>query len=66
MEAEVWRLAETALGVGGVARVRRRLDQIASVELTLNGRLRGLAQAVATQARREATRPAQHQVPAEG
>ncbi|MDP9102724.1 MAG: GNAT family N-acetyltransferase [Pseudomonadota bacterium] len=66
MEAEVWRLAETALGVGGVARVRRRLDQIASVELTLNGRLRGLAQAVATRAKREAARPASHHIQAEG
>ncbi len=57
VEAEAWRLAETVLGVGGVSRVRRRLDQIASVELTLEGRLRGLAQAVATRSKREATRP---------
>lgn len=65
LEAEAWRLAEVAIGVGGAARVRRRLDQIASVELTLNGRLRGLAQAVAMRARRDASRP-RTQIPAEG
>lgn len=57
LEAEAWRLAETAFGLSGVSRVRRRLDQIASVELTLEGRLRGLAQAVAARAKREASRP---------
>jgi len=56
LEAEVWRLAEAALGVGGVSRVRRRLDQIASVELTFEGRLRSIVEAVATHGRREAAR----------
>lgn len=64
-EAEAWRLAETALGVGGVARVRRRLDQIASVELTFEGRLRSLAQAVALRARRESARATRTHAPAE-
>ncbi len=63
LEADAWRLAETVLGVGGVSRVRRRLDQIASVELTLEGRLRGLAQAVTARAKRDAARP---QLPVEG
>jgi CelD/BcsL family acetyltransferase involved in cellulose biosynthesis len=56
LEAEAWRLAEIALGVGGVARARRRLDQIAAVELTLEGRLRSFAHALAMRARREASR----------
>ncbi len=65
LEAEAWRLAETALGVGGVSRIRRRLDQIVSVELTLEGRLRGLAQAVAMRAKREAARPSRNPISAE-
>ncbi len=57
LEAEAWRLAEAAIGVAGASRVRRRLDQIASVELTLEGRLRGVVEAVAMHGRREAARP---------
>ncbi len=57
LDAEAWRLAETVFGVGGVSRARRRLDQIAAVELTFEGRLRSMVEAVATHGRREASRP---------
>ena len=57
LEAEIWRVAQAALGVGGVGRLRRRMDQIASVELTLGGRIKGLAHAVASRARRDQHRP---------
>ena len=40
-------------------RLRRRMDQIASVELTLSGRVKGLVHAVANRARRDETRPAE-------
>ncbi len=56
-EAEAWRLAETTLGAGGVGRLRRRMDQIASVELTIGGRIRGLVHAVASRSRRDLSRP---------
>lgn len=56
LQVEAWRLAEAALGVSGVARARRRLDQIASVELTFEGRLRSAAEALAMYGRRDAAR----------
>ena len=46
-----WTLAG-GRGTGVVARVRRRVDAIASVELTVGGRMRGLVDAVAGQSRR--------------
>ena len=46
-----WTLAG-ARGAGPVGKLRRRMDAIASVELTLGGRVRGLAHAVANQAQR--------------
>ena len=46
-----WTLAG-GRGSGVVARVRRRVDAIASVELTVGGRMRGLVDAVAGQSRR--------------
>ena len=57
LESGAWRLAESALGAQGVGRLRRRMDQIASVELTLAGRVKGLVHAVAARARRDETRP---------
>ena len=46
-----WRLA--GAGCGPIAlRVRRRFETISDVELTLGGRVRGLANAVASKARR--------------
>ncbi len=48
---QMWAMAG-ARGDGFTARLRRRLDIIASTELTLIGRTRGLADAVAGQARR--------------
>ena len=50
-----WGLMERALGPRA-ARLRRRVDQIAAVELTLPGRVGALAHAVAMSRRREATR----------
>lgn len=58
LEGRAWRLAENALGAAGAGRLRRRMDQIASVELTLSGRVKGLVQAVAGRSRREESRPA--------
>jgi CelD/BcsL family acetyltransferase involved in cellulose biosynthesis len=49
----VWALAG-ANGAGPVGKLRRRIDAIASVELTLGGRVRGLAHAFANQAQRHA------------
>lgn len=46
-----WALAG-GRGAGVVARVRRRVDAIASVELTVGGRVRGLVDALAGQSRR--------------
>lgn len=46
-----WTLAG-GRGSGVVARLRRRVDTIASVELTVAGRMRGLVDAVAGQSRR--------------
>ena len=57
LEGSAWRLAESALGVSGAGRLRRRMDQIASVELTLAGRVKGLVHAVANRARRDESRP---------
>jgi CelD/BcsL family acetyltransferase involved in cellulose biosynthesis len=48
-----WAMAG-AHGTGPVGRLRRRLDSIASVELTLGGRMRGMVDAVAGQAQRRA------------
>ncbi|MET2736225.1 hypothetical protein ABXT16_12095, partial [Staphylococcus epidermidis] len=39
-----------------VGRVRRRLEQIATLELTLGGRVRGVFDAIAGHGRREASR----------
>jgi hypothetical protein len=39
-------------GAGPVARLRRRMDIIASTELTMGGRVKGLVEAVAAQGRR--------------
>ncbi|PXA73802.1 cellulose biosynthesis protein CelD [Caulobacter sp. D4A] len=47
----VWALAG-AHGQGPVARLRRRMDIIASTELTMGGRVKGLVDAVASQGRR--------------
>ncbi|MFT4251532.1 MAG: GNAT family N-acetyltransferase [Caulobacter sp.] len=47
----VWALAG-AQGRGPVARLRRRMDIIASTELTMGGRVKGLVDAVAAQGRR--------------
>ncbi len=47
---EAWALA--ARGSGAVRRLRRRMDHIAAVELTVGGRLKGMIGAVAGQARR--------------
>lgn len=48
-----WRLADA--GCGSIAgRVRRRFETISDVEVTLNGRVRGLANAVAARSRRRA------------
>ena len=58
LEGGAWRLVESALGVSGAGRLRRRMDQIASVELTLAGRVKGLVHAVAARSRREESRPA--------
>jgi CelD/BcsL family acetyltransferase involved in cellulose biosynthesis len=49
-----WLLAGAG-GPGPVGRLRRRMDAIARVDLTLAGRLRGLAFAVASQGRRRHT-----------
>ncbi len=65
LEGGAWRLAERALGAQGAGRLRRRMDQIASVELTLAGRVKGLVHAVAARARREETRRADP-VPVDG
>lgn len=46
-----WTLAG-AKGPGVVGKLRRRMDAIASVELTVGGRMRGLVEAVAGQSRR--------------
>ena len=46
-----WAMAG-AHGAGPVGRLRRRVDSIASVELTLGGRMRGMVEAVASQAQR--------------
>ena len=46
-----WNLAG-ANGTGVVARLRRRMDIINSVELTVSGQVRGLVHAVASQSRR--------------
>ena len=48
-----WTLAG-ARGAGPVGKLRRRMDSIASVELTMGGRMRGLVNAVANQAQRRA------------
>ncbi len=50
-----WSLVEAALGERG-RRLRRRIDQIAAVELTLPGRAIALAEALATSPRRGALR----------
>lgn len=50
-----WSLVEGAMGEPG-RRLRRRIDQIASVELTLAGRARALAGALAAGPRRAAAR----------
>jgi CelD/BcsL family acetyltransferase involved in cellulose biosynthesis len=50
-----WNLAG-ANGSGMVARLRRRMDVINSVELTVSGQVRGLVSAVAGQARRGGAR----------
>jgi CelD/BcsL family acetyltransferase involved in cellulose biosynthesis len=50
-----WNLAG-ANGSGMVARLRRRMDVINSVELTVSGQVRGLVSAVAGQARRSGAR----------
>jgi CelD/BcsL family acetyltransferase involved in cellulose biosynthesis len=50
---QAWTLAG-ARGDGPLGRLRRRLDAIATVELSLAGRTRGLAQALATGGRRTA------------
>lgn len=63
MEALAWRLAETHLGQGLAGRVRRRIEQIASVELTPTGRVAGFIGAVRGQSRRRAQRAA---IPAPG
>jgi len=47
----IWALAG-AEGAGSVGKLRRRMDAIASVELTLGGRVRGLASAVTSHAQR--------------
>ncbi|PVM87845.1 GNAT family N-acetyltransferase [Caulobacter radicis] len=47
----VWALAG-ANGAGPVARLRRRMDIIASTELTMGGRVKGLVDAVAAQGKR--------------
>ena len=49
----VWTLAGGA-GAGPVGRLRRRMEAIASVELTMGGRMRGLVHAVAGQMHRHA------------
>jgi CelD/BcsL family acetyltransferase involved in cellulose biosynthesis len=59
LEGEAWRLAESALGANGAGRLRRRMDQIASVELTLGGRVKGMVHALASRSRRDQTRPAE-------
>ena len=59
LESEVWRAAELVLGAGGVSRVRRRLDQIAALEPTLEGRLVSLVGAIAAHGRREQARAIQ-------
>ena len=46
-----WTLAG-ARGAGPVGKLRRRMDSIASVELTMGGRMRGMVRAVANQAQR--------------
>lgn len=50
-----WKLAGGE-GSGMVARLRRRMDVITSVELTVSGQVRGLVSAVASQARRGGAR----------
>jgi CelD/BcsL family acetyltransferase involved in cellulose biosynthesis len=47
----VWTLAGGS-GAGPVGKLRRRMEAIASVELTMGGRVRGLVHAVANQAQR--------------
>lgn len=47
----VWSLAG-ARGAGPVGQLRRRMDIIASTELTMSGRVRGLVEAVAARAQR--------------
>lgn len=49
----VWTLAGGS-GAGPVGKLRRRMEAIASVELTMGGRVRGLVHAVANQAQRRA------------
>jgi CelD/BcsL family acetyltransferase involved in cellulose biosynthesis len=49
----VWALAGGG-GAGPVGRLRRRMEAIASVELTMGGRVRGFVHAVANQAQRRA------------
>jgi CelD/BcsL family acetyltransferase involved in cellulose biosynthesis len=49
----VWALAGGS-GAGPVGKLRRRMEAIASVELTMGGRVRGLVHAVANQAQRRA------------
>lgn len=51
-----WALAGGA-GAGPVGRLRRRMDAIASVELTMGGRVRGFVEAIASQAQRRAGTP---------
>jgi CelD/BcsL family acetyltransferase involved in cellulose biosynthesis len=52
---QVWTLGGAA-GRPVMARVRRRLDQIAMVELSVGGRVRGVIGAIAGSGRREASR----------
>lgn len=51
----LWRLPAVAR-IEAVGRLRRRLDQIALSQLTLGGRVAGMAHAIATYDRRNATR----------
>ena len=55
LKAQGWSLAERAVGpvrAASLGRVRRRLDNIATTELSLGGRVQGLAYALASQGRR--------------
>lgn len=56
-----WKLAG-ANGTGIVARLRRRMDVINSVELTVGGQVRGLVAAIASQSRRHGDTGAREEV----